>query len=187
MGKIILVTGGCRSGKSRFAQETIERFPGSRCFIATCPVVDKESEERIERHKQDRKNRNWNTLEEELNLSGAVGAASVYDNVLVDCLTLWVNNIMYNAKGADINEDYISKLCGEVIAEVEKVSGNVLFVTNEVGLGIVPENKEARLYRDLVGRCNSEFAKASEVAILVSCGLPVYLKGNKNEIIAIDS
>jgi adenosylcobinamide kinase/adenosylcobinamide-phosphate guanylyltransferase len=101
--------------------------------------------------------------------------------VLVDCVTLWVNNLMYRAEqnGVQLRESEFTRHCEEVLEAGSKRPGAVIFVTNEVGLGIVPDNALARRYRDLAGWCNQRLAIAAGTVTLVTCGLPLHLKGNK--------
>ena len=182
MEKITLITGGSRSGKSAFAQKLAEKESNSRLFLATCPVTDHEIAERIQRHIADRQQAGWKTVEEQVEISRQLEAASGYDVILVDCLTLWVNNLMYEAHQSNmvLDEDLISSRVGELIYSARKHPGRVIFVTNEVGLGIVPENNDARLYRDLIGRCNQVVAASSDSVYLVSCGIPIKIKGTKD-------
>lgn len=180
MGRIILVTGGARSGKSDFALQHGEKLPGSHCFIATCPVVDDEMAARIEKHRQGRSARIWETVEEPLTIHEVLVENS-HDVYLVDCLTLWISNLLEQcaAKKIDCNESFIGTATEQILRSIEVLDGTVIFVTNEVGMGIVPDNALARRYRDLVGRCNRLVAAAASEVILVSCGLPLYLKHNE--------
>jgi len=180
MARVLLITGGCRSGKSTHAQALAEKLPGSRAYVATCPVVDEEMQRRICRHQEARRGRGWKTLEEALDLKGALLDANAYDVLLVDCLTLWINNLLYEAEqnGGSIKEDEIERRCSEVLAACAEHSGTVIFVTNEVGMGIVPENATARHYRDLLGTCNQVMASGADEVTLVVCGIPMTLKGS---------
>jgi adenosylcobinamide kinase/adenosylcobinamide-phosphate guanylyltransferase len=182
MAEIILVTGGCRSGKSDYAQRLAESISASRLYVATSPVTDEEMRRRIELHRQSRRGRGWETVEEEIDLTGVFRRHAEYDTVLVDCITLWVNNAMYRAEqeGREISETEIAEKCREMLDAVESRSGSVIFVTNEVGMGIVPENAMARHYRDLIGRANRVIAdRAATVTLLVS-GIPLTLKETKS-------
>lgn len=178
MARIILITGGGRSGKSSYAQGRAEELPGVRAFIATCPPLDDEMRERIERHRLARSKTHWETIEETLDVAGALKNNARHDVFLVDCLTLWVNNLMHRAQqeGLEVTEEAIADRCRELIAACAELSGTIIFVTNEVGMGIVPDNAVSRRYRDLVGRCNQLMAEAADEVVLISCGLPLTLK-----------
>jgi adenosylcobinamide kinase/adenosylcobinamide-phosphate guanylyltransferase len=178
MGRIILITGGCRSGKSAFALRLAESLPGRRAYVATCQPMDDEMRERIRKHRQARAETQWETVEEPVHLAQGLAHARRYDVVLVDCLTLWVSNLMEKArqKGADVNEEHLAQRCEEVLAACRAHPGTILLVTNEVGMGIVPQNALARLFRDLIGRCNQIIAAAADRVTLMSCGIPIPLK-----------
>jgi adenosylcobinamide kinase/adenosylcobinamide-phosphate guanylyltransferase len=180
MARVILVTGGGRSGKSTFAQKLAESMAGSRAYIATCPVIDDEMAERVRKHREARKAGRWDTIEEPLALAEALRREGGHDICLVDCLTLWVNNVVFEAEkvGLDVTEDDISRLCDEILEACRRRAGTVLFVTNEVGMGIIPENPLARRYRDLAGRCNQVIARQAETVILMVSGIPVTIKGS---------
>lgn len=179
MGRIVLVTGGCRSGKSAYAQQLAESLPPSRLFVATCPVTDDEIQRRIERHRQARRDRGWETIEEQLDLTTVLRANAHHNVILVDCVTLWVNNWMYCAQRAArrIDEDEIAERTDRVLDAAESCGGTTIFVTNEVGLGVVPDNAPARCFRDLVGRANQILAARADGVTLVCCGIPMQLKG----------
>lgn len=181
MAKITLITGGCRSGKSAHAQALAESISGKRVFLATCPVLDDEMRQRIKLHQEARKRSQWETIEEWIDLPGALGQSKGFDVVLVDCLTLWVSNLMYQSEkdGLLFGEREMADRCGEVVRSARQLSGSVIFVTNEVGMGIVPENALARRYRDLIGRCNQTIAAAADNVTFVSCGIPLVLKAIK--------
>ncbi len=177
MGKVILVIGGTRSGKSDFALARAEEIDGSHCFIATCPVTDDEMAARIKKHQQSRDTTVWSTIEEPLAIEQVV-SRDEYDLYLVDCLTLWISNLMMERSSSttDCSEEFIETITGQLLKTVSAISATVIFVTNEVGTGIVPDNELARRYRDLVGTCNRIIAAAADEAVLVSCGLPLYMK-----------
>ena len=179
MAKVILITGGSRSGKSAYAQKLAERLPGPRAYVATCPIVDAEMQERVKKHQQERGGQQWDTIEETTALRGVLNDADKYQVMLVDCLTLWVSNLMYEAEqqGCRLAEEKIECLCRDILAACRDRSGTVILVTNEVGMGIVPENEVARRFRDLAGRCNQDMAAGADEVILIACGLPLHLKG----------
>jgi adenosylcobinamide kinase/adenosylcobinamide-phosphate guanylyltransferase len=178
MGQIVLVTGGGRSGKSAYAQKMAESLPGSRAFIATCPAIDDEIRERIRKHQDARRERGWKTIEELLDIQSAICNTHDFAILVVDCLTLWINNLHYEAEksGNKISESEISLECRKLVAACGKHPGTIIFVTNEVGMGIIPENALSRLYRDLVGRCNQIIAEASDRVVLLISGQPIEIK-----------
>jgi adenosylcobinamide kinase/adenosylcobinamide-phosphate guanylyltransferase len=178
MANLILVTGGARSGKSDYALQRAEALPGPRCFIATCPVVDTEMADRIARHREERAGADWQTVEEQTGIAAVLRAQHRSPVCLIDCLTLWVNNLMYHAEQAKniLTDNDLRQQCELLIQAADEHPGTVICVTNEVGMGIVPDNPAGRLYRDLVGRCNRMVAAAASEVILVSCGIPLRLK-----------
>ena len=179
MARLILITGGARSGKSDYALERAESLSGSHTFLATCPVVDGEMEERIRRHKAERQEGIWRTIEEELELATTIQSLEAETVCLVDCLTLWINNLMYRSEKSSLTftEDDMRVKAEMLISSADAFQGTLICVSNEVGLGVVPDNASARRYRDLVGRCNRIVAAAADEVIFVSCGLPLFLKG----------
>ncbi len=178
MSRLILVTGGARSGKSDYARQRAEALPGPRCFIATCPVVDVEMADRIARHRQERAGADWQTVEEQTGIATVLRTHHSSHACLIDCLTLWVNNLLYHTEqsGKVLNDNNLRQQCELLLQAADEHPGTVICVTNEVGMGIVPDNPAGRLYRDLVGRCNRMVAAAASEVILVSCGIPLRLK-----------
>ena len=178
VGQITLITGGARSGKSAYALKIAQALRGLRVFVATCPVMDAELTARVAAHKMEREAAGWHTIEEEVELAGVLRDARDFHVILVDCLTLWVNNILFRALDEDrtITEQDMEERCRELIAACSQLTGAVIFVTNEVGIGIVPDNSVSRLYRDLLGRCNQNIAAAADRVVFMTCGLPLELK-----------
>jgi len=178
MAHIVLVTGGGRSGKSEYARRMAEAMDGPRGFVATCPSIDEEMEERIRRHRRVRDESKWDTLEEPHQLARVVRDAKAFNVLVVDCLTLWINNLMYKAEpeGRSFTEDDVTQRCRELLDACDEFEGAIIFVTNEVGMGIVPENRASRLYRDLVGRCNRIMAERADQVTMVVSGIPLNLK-----------
>ena len=176
--RLIYVSGGCRSGKSAYAQTLAESLPGRHAYLATCPRIDDEMDMRIDRHQQERAGRGWETIEEPVALDQAVLNAQDVDVILVDCLTLWVNNLLYVAEQhqQELTEADIEPHCHKFVNACRQGQQTVIVVSNEVGMGLVPENPLSRRYRDLIGRCNQLVAKAADEAIFMVSGLPLRLK-----------
>lgn len=178
MGRIVLVTGGSRSGKSGYAQRLAESLAERKLFVATCPVLDEELRGRVERHRAERAGRGWDTAEEQTALAGVLRAHADYPVILIDCLTLWVNNRMFHAEqaGISLTEDDIRDAALDLLAACRATVGTVILVTNEIGMGIIPDNAQARRFRDLAGRCNQTVAAGADEAVLLVSGLPLILK-----------
>ena len=165
----LLVLGGARSGKSRYAQTRAEALDGDLVFVATAQALDDEMTGRIARHRADRGPR-WITVEAPVELAAAVRAESREDRVLlIDCLTLWTTNLL-------LAERDIPAAAEALIAAVTDAAGPLILVANEVGLGIVPGNALARRFRDEAGRVNQQIAAAVDGVVLVAAGLPLKLK-----------
>ena len=170
----IFVLGGCRSGKSGYALETAQRFSGgNKVFIATCIARDDEMKLRVAKHQQER-SRHWHTIEAPIHLPETIVEAGGQAGVLlVDCLTLWINNLLMEKHDSEQILNQVQSLTRAVATAVCPV----ILVSNEVGAGIVPENKLARLYRDLVGSANQAVAECADQVVWVVAGIPVTIKG----------
>jgi adenosylcobinamide kinase/adenosylcobinamide-phosphate guanylyltransferase len=171
MGKITLITGGARSGKSSYALKTASAHEGRRAFVATLTPLDDEMEKRIELHRIER-GTGWDTFEEPVRLSALFSRLEKdYDVLIVDCLTLWLSNVML--AGMDIK-----RTSDELVKALERArkSMRLFVVTNEVGLGIVPDNSMARAFRDHAGTLNQKVAEISDEVYLMTAGLPLKLK-----------
>ncbi|AEG51328.1 Adenosylcobinamide-phosphate guanylyltransferase [Sphingobium chlorophenolicum L-1] len=166
----LLVLGGCRSGKSRYAQEWCEAVSGGRlAYIATAQAFDTEMEERIARHRGERGSR-WLTIDAPMDLPTALSeAAGQADAILIDCLTLWLTNLMLAV--ADI-----AAARAALAQAVAACPVPVALVANEVGLGIVPDNALARRFRDEAGWLNQQMAAQCEQVVFLAAGLPLNLK-----------
>lgn len=164
--------GGCRSGKSRLAEEFVARHFQRPCYVATMTTSqDPELQERLEIH-QKRRGAHWQLIEEPRHLAGLLLAPADCDVVLIDCLTMWLTNLLL----ADLDDQDIR---AEVAALVQAVAASVVpvvMVANEVGLGIVPETPLGRRFRDLAGWLNQQVAECCPRVIFVAAGLPLVLK-----------
>jgi adenosylcobinamide kinase/adenosylcobinamide-phosphate guanylyltransferase len=165
----ILVLGGARSGKSSYAQSLAEAAAAERLYLATAEAGDAEMAARIARHKQTR-GEGWTTREEPLAVVEAlVAEARPGRIVLVDCLTLWVTNLVLS--GRDVEAEVVR--LAEAIASL---GGPAVFVSNEVGLSLVPETRLGRDFRDLQGRANAAVARACDAVVFLAAGLPTLMK-----------
>ena len=172
---LTLIIGGARSGKTRFAQ-SLCAAAARVAYVATALADDEEMRARIERHRQDRPS-HWNTLEEPLELGSAVARMmSCSDVILVDCLTVWLANLLWHHRGKTPSEL-------EAFADIEikalirlAASGKLILVSNEVGAGIVPDNAVSRSFRDLHGFVNQRAAAAADRVFLTVAGIPVCIK-----------
>jgi adenosylcobinamide kinase/adenosylcobinamide-phosphate guanylyltransferase len=165
----LLVLGGARSGKSAYAQSLAEAHGSERLYLATAAAGDEEMAARIARHQADR-GQGWTTLEEPLEIAGALLThAQPSRVVLVDCLTLWLSNLMLAGRDPAPAVTALADAIG-------KLAGPVVLVSNEVGMGLVPDNKLGRDFRDWQGRANRELGAACDAVIFVAAGLPLQLK-----------
>jgi len=173
MNKKTLIIGGCRSGKSSHALELAEKIPADKkIFIATGVPFDKEMEQRIARHQKER-SRSWSTIEAPLHLPEVIIENSRKENViLVDCLTLWINNLLLETD----DQENIAENIRQLTEALKKTQCPVILVSNEVGTGIVPENRLARLFRDSAGLANQRVAACSDNVIWMVAGIPVKIK-----------
>jgi adenosylcobinamide kinase/adenosylcobinamide-phosphate guanylyltransferase len=166
---VTLVLGGARSGKSRYAEALLDRHPGRRVYLATAEVLDDEMAARVGAHRA-RRDEDWKTVEEPLALAAALKAETEQGAaVLVDCLTLWLGNLMGEAREVEAEID-------DLITAIGQFGGPVVFVSNEVGLGIVPDNAMARRFRDLAGILHQRLAEKADRVVFVAAGLPMNLK-----------
>ncbi len=164
-----LVLGGARSGKSRHAQTLAEATGPRRTYLATAEARDGEMAARIAQHQAER-SEGWQTLEAPLDMPAALGTVTESDVVLVDCLTLWLTNVMLGERDVDPATDAL-------VAALAAAQQPVILVSNEVGLGLVPETPLGRAFRDAQGRLNQRMAEEVDEVRFVAAGLPLVLKG----------
>jgi adenosyl cobinamide kinase/adenosyl cobinamide phosphate guanylyltransferase len=170
--RLVLVTGGARSGKSRFAEQRLDQLaPGGPWrYVATAEALDDEMRARIAHHRA-RRGEAWRTVEDPRALAAALAVPDAA-GVLVDCVTIWLSNLLLD--GAD--DDALLAAADEAAAAARAAACPIVFVTNEVGAGIVPENALARRFRDVAGWVNQRLAAAADEVFLVAAGLPLKLR-----------
>ena len=168
--RLTFVLGGARSGKSRYAETLIAARPPPWIYVATAEAADDEMAQRIAAHRA-RRDAGWQTIEAPHDLAGALAAAGVDANLMVDCLTLWLSNRMLG--GADLDAEV-----GRLEDALLRRSGTTVLVSNEVGSGVVPDNALGRRFRDAQGNLNQRLAARCDRVVLVVAGLPLVVKGS---------
>ena len=185
MSKIILVTGGARSGKSNFAESLCINQNNRTAYIATSVAFDEEMKNRVKKHQESRP-KEWKTYEIYKDIYSIIETLDKnHDTVIMDCVTLMVNNLMFTY-GMDVDkatseqldelENYIREQIIKLLEAVKKTNLYFVIVSNEIGMGIVPENKLARIYGDFVGRANQLISKYSDEVYFVVSGIPMKVK-----------
>lgn len=184
---MILVTGGARSGKSRFAESLAQDLGKQIVYIATAIAFDEEMQERIQKH-QDRRPKEWKTIEAYCDLEKQIEKYEKADVFLLDCVTIMVTNLMFafsdgkepEQSKIDLIEDKILKELRKTIDIVRYMGKEIIFVTNEIGMGIVPENQLSRQFRDIAGRANQMLAQEAEQVYFLISGIPLQIKGKES-------
>jgi adenosylcobinamide kinase/adenosylcobinamide-phosphate guanylyltransferase len=181
--QLVLILGGARSGKSRFAQETASRLGERVLFVATAEALDEEMRRRIEEHKRARPSA-WRTLEAPYDVGRRIcdeaGSAQV---VIVDCLTLLVSNLIGRCGGdsehidADLFGERLKHEIRELVDSINSVQASFIVVSNEVGMGLVPDSSLGRLYRDHLGKANQDLAQRADLVYFMVAGMPMVVKG----------
>lgn len=171
-GKIYFITGGARSGKSGHAEELAMAATGKRAYIATAQAFDAEMAERIEKHRKDRGSA-WDTYEEPLAVAELLRKLSGrYQVALLDCLTLWLSNTMAHTE----SDAAVVERTDDLVRSLRDFGGTCIVVSNEVGLGIVPDNPLARKFRDLAGMMNQKAARLADEVYFLAAGIPLKMK-----------
>ncbi len=173
MKETLFVTGGCRSGKSKFALGFADGSFKQKVFMATCCAKDDEMRQRVKKHRKARGS-DWQTVEVATALSEALAShSSRADVILIDCLTLWVSNMLVENK----SQEEILARADALIQAIDEAQCSVILVSNEVGAGIVPENELARRFRDVAGLVNQKVAACVNSVVWMVAGIPVPIKG----------
>jgi len=169
----VLVLGGARSGKSAYALQRAQDWEGRLVYLATAEGKDEEMKKRIARHRARRRSRRWETIEEPLEvvwqlkeMDGGIGA------VVLDCVTLWVSNALVSNQAEELENQV-----AELVEELPLLPFHFLAVSNEVGLGLIPDTPLGREYRDLLGTINQRLAQACKEVVFMTAGLPLKVKG----------
>lgn len=187
MSKVTLITGGARSGKSSFAEDLIREKGDKILYVATAKPIDDEMKDRIKKHRERRPDY-WDTLEQYSGLSAVLPQCSAkYDGILLDCVTIMSTNIIFDQPvmlKEDVSFEEMLETEKVLVAEIQDLIGcfkdlacDLILVTNEVGLGLVPEYPLSRFYRDALGRVNQALGKAADEVYFVTCGVPMKIKG----------
>jgi adenosylcobinamide kinase / adenosylcobinamide-phosphate guanylyltransferase len=169
-GKIIFVIGGAKSGKSSFALESARAFPGRKAYVASAEPLDDEMRDRIEKHKAQR-GKDWVTFEEPIKMAQVLNRiGDEYSTAVIDCLTLWLSNLLLGGDAVDGEVDVFLAFLRE------RDCPTLFIVSNEVGMGIVPDNALSRKFRDLAGNLNQKVAAIADEVYLVTAGIPLRIK-----------
>ena len=171
MQKVTLILGGTRSGKSAYGEMLALKNFSSPIYIFTAQAWDDEMKSRIKTHKKRRDGKNWIDIEAPIELGTAIKNTATSNNcILVDCLTLWLTNIL-------LAEQDIDDAINELLQTIKACPGEIILISSEVGLGIVPDNSMARLFRDLSGKLHQKLAMEAENVLLMVAGIPMVVKG----------
>lgn len=173
MRKFIFILGGARSGKSSYAVDLAKKLRKRTALIATCTSPDGEMKKRIKMHEKSRP-RQWKVVEEGKDIASAlINLKNKYETVLIDCLGLWVSNLL----AEDMMDKEIRNHISKLIKSISRLKGITILVSNEVGAGIVPDNPLARRFRDLLGTANQMIAKKADEVVFMQSGIPMIIKG----------
>jgi len=170
---MIFITGGCRSGKSRFAFDYVNRHFSKKLYLATCEPLDEEMAQRIENHKKMRGSE-WQTIEEPIEVVDKIKQyGDKAEVILLDCITLWLSNLLMSGK----NDLKIIEEVNSLMNTFKQSQTSLVIVSNEVGMGIVPADPLSRQFRDLSGMVNQRIAKGADAVVFMVSGIPLFLKG----------
>jgi adenosylcobinamide kinase/adenosylcobinamide-phosphate guanylyltransferase len=184
-GKLILVLGGSRSGKSEFAEKIAADTNKRVAYIATAAICDEEMAKRVRLH-QERRPDNWVTVEEEIDVPGALSKYGQGDALLLDCVTVWITNLLLNQQQSDMKtasikiEQHILEQAARITETVE-YGADLIVVSSEVGLGLIPEYPLGRIFRDLAGKVNQLLAAKADSVFLLVAGIPMEIKSDRQK------
>ena len=167
--KLTLVLGGAASGKSKYAESIIRQSGKNPVYLATSQPFDDEMQAKVTAHRQQRGD-GWDTIEEPINISKVLDSVNETQAVLIDCATLWLGNLMHYDHDTDAAFD-------DLVAACRRCAAPVVIVSNELGMGLVPETSMGRKFRNLHGKMNQQIAAAADTVLFVAAGLPMTLKG----------
>ena len=171
---MIFITGGCRSGKSRYALDYADSHFSKRVYLATAEVLDEEMARRVQLHKNAR-GPQWRTVEEPIEIVDTViRIGHEVEVILLDCLTLWLSNLLLKWN----DESKINHEVDRLMATFRQSQATLIVVTNEVGMGIVPDDPLGRRFRDLAGSINQRMAAVADQVVFMVSGIPIFLKGH---------
>lgn len=177
--RLSLILGGAASGKSAFAEGVVTKSGRPKTYVATAQAFDEEMSKKIADHQKQR-GPNWRTLEAPLDVVGALGQIEATEVVLLDCATLWLSNVMLAADAAGIGDnratEELDAACDGLLMALAECPAPAVVVSNETGMGIVPEHRLGRAFRNAQGRLNQRLAAQADWVVLVAAGLPVILK-----------
>lgn len=183
-GKLILVLGGSRSGKSEFAEKIAADTNKRVAYIATASICDEEMAKRVKLH-QERRPGNWVTVEEEIDVPGVLGKYGQGDVLLLDCVTVWITNLLINQqsdqKTTSIKIERHILAQAARIAEAVEYGADLIVVSSEVGLGLIPEYPLGRIFRDLAGKVNQLLAAKADSVFLLVAGIPMEIKSDRQK------
>lgn len=176
MKRFTFILGGARSGKSSYAVNLAKSMGKKIIFIATCIPGDKEMKHKVKLHRKSRPS-TWKVIEEGVNIDSVLRKIKTdCDAILIDCISLFISNLM----AIEPNDEKVENKVRRVIEQLKKLAVEVIIVSNEVGMGIVPDNPLARRFRDLLGRSNQMLAQSADVVIMMHAGIPTVIKGEKD-------
>ena len=182
--KLILITGGARSGKSSFAESLAQKMGENITYIATAQALDEEMRERIVEHRK-RRPKNWQTVEETVQVDRVIEEVDTQTEVIIiDCMALLISNLIsdFSEKSSkDIFASKVQEKIEHIIKASLKYQATVIIVSNEVGSGLVPTNPTGRFYRDILGRANQSIARNADLVYLLVAGIPLLIKDNRDE------